>query len=116
MQEMIETIRTAATDGATPDQKAAGAVACRAILAALEAEPGKALVLPGAPTPGPLAGLSPEQALDLVIARLSAVADAKDRPAQTATGPRNGNVDRAGLRIAFVQPPARALPSPRRKP
>ncbi len=104
MQEMIESIRTAVTDGATPEQKAVGAVACRAILAALEAEAGKAIVLPGAPTPGPLAGISPDQALDLLITRLSAIAEKQPSatvppsPMQTKPGP---------LRIAFVQPPPR---------
>ena len=105
MQEMIESIRAAVTDGATAEQKAAGALACRTILAALEAETGKSLVLPGAPTPSPLAGIPPEQALDLLIARLSMIADKRTDvptvpPAKTSPP----------LRIAFVQPPARRKP------
>lgn len=63
MHEMIEAIRCAVTDGATPEQKGAGIVACRAILAALEAAPGKALVVAGVPAPSPLAGIPPDQAL-----------------------------------------------------
>jgi len=102
MQEMIESIRTAVTDDATPEQKAAGAVACRTILAALEAEAGKAITLAGAPTTGPLAGISPDQALDLLIARLSAIAAKQPVNASTAQPSKA-----APLRIAFVQPPAR---------
>ena len=109
MQEMIESIRAAVTDGATAEQKAAGAVACRAILAALEAEAGKAIVLAGTPTPGPLAGISSDQALDLLIARLSAIAEKQTQvtapPAAKATP----------LRIAFVPPPMRPV-AMRRKP
>ncbi len=110
MDQMIEAIRTAVTDGATSEQKAAGAVACRAILAALEAEAGKAIVLAGAPTPGPLAGISPDQALDLLIARLTAVAE---KQAQATTAPA---ARAAPLRIAFVQPPSRSVSGARRKP
>ena len=110
MQEMIESIRVAVMDGATPEQKAAGAVACRAILAALDAEPGKSITLPGAPPPSPLAGISPDQALDLLIARLSAVAEAR----QAAAAPPP-SAKPAPLRIAFVQPPSRPGVATRRK-
>lgn len=102
MQEMIESIRAAVADGATPEQKTAGAVACRAILAALEAEAGKAIALPGAPTASALAGIPPDQALDLLIARLSAVAEAR-QAAHAATAP--SSTKPAPLRIAFVPPP-----------
>jgi len=105
MQQLIESIRAAVTSDATPEQKAAGAVACRTILAALEAEPGKAIVVAGAPTPGPLSGISPDQALDLLIARLSSIAEKQPTRASTPSTTRA-----APLRIAFVQPP------PRRKP
>jgi len=109
MQDMIEAIRSATTDGATPEQKAAGALACRTILAALEAEAGKAIVLAGAPVPSPLAGIAPDQALDLLIARLSAVAEKRSA---AASGPPPPSTP---LRIAFVQPPPRAVAA-RRKP
>ena len=102
MDEMIEAIRIAVNDGATTEQKAAGIVACRAILTALEAEPGKALIVAGAPSPGPLAGISPDHALDLLIARLSAVAEKR---ASTASAPAPAKA--APLRIAFVPTPPR---------
>ena len=38
MTELIEAIRAAVADGATPEQKAIGAQACRTILAALDEE------------------------------------------------------------------------------
>ncbi len=103
MNRHIDDIRTALADGATPDQKAHGAAACRAILAALEAEAGNPIAMPGAPPPHPLAGIDPGQALDLLIARLTAALpkeDAKTTAAPAAPDPR-------GLRIAFVAPTRR---------
>ena len=73
MEQLVESIRAAVAEGATAEQKAAGAQACRTILTALEVEPGKAIVVANAPTPSPLAGMSGEQAMDLLIARLSAL-------------------------------------------
>lgn len=110
MIETIEAIRAAVTDGATTEQKAHGAAACRAILAALEAEAGKPIAMPGAPTPHPLAGIDLGQALDLVIARLTAALPKEDDKASQApaTVP-----DPRGLRIAFVAPPPRQAPPPR---
>ena len=103
MDEMIEAIRAAVSAGATPEQKAIGAQACRTILAALDAEPGRAIALAGAPTPGPLSGISPDQALDLLIARLAAIAE---KQATTTAAPAKS----IPLRIALVQPPARRKP------
>lgn len=107
MNELIEAIRIATTEGATAEQKATGAQACRTVLAALGAEPGKPIVLPGAPSPHPLAALSFDQAFDLVIARLRTVADARDqadkqKPAAVPRGPQ----------IAFVPPPAKPSRTP----
>jgi hypothetical protein len=108
MQELIEAIRVAVTDGATAEQKATGAQACQTILAALGAQPGKPIVLPSVPKPHPLSALSFDQALDLVIARLRTVADTreqadKQKPAGAPRGPQ----------IAFVPPPTR--PTPRKR-
>ncbi len=100
METMIDSIRAAVAEGATPEERATGAQACRTILAALEAEAGKAIALPGAPAVGPLAGISPDQALDLLIARLSAIAE--KQPAAPSAKPAT-----TPLRIAFVQPPRR---------
>ena len=111
MQDMIEAIRVAVADGATPEQKLHGASACRAILVALDAEPGKPIVLPGVPAPHPLAGIDPGQALDLLIARLTAALP-KDDGGSTASAASSA-ADRPGLRIAFVPPPR---PAPPRRP
>lgn len=78
MSELIEAIRAAVAQGATADQKAIGAQACRTILTALDVEPGKPIVLPGAPKPHPLSGITVDQALDLVIARLTMIANTRD--------------------------------------
>lgn len=113
MNDLIELIRSATRAEASAEQKIAGAQACRTIMTALEAEVGKPIALAGAPTPGPLAGVSPDQALDLLIARLSAMVPA-ERAGEPAPGTRNA--ERAPLRIAFVQPPARPRAIARRKP
>ncbi len=105
MQEMIEAIRAAVAEGATMEQKASGALACRTLGSALEAEIGKPIVLAGAPAPGPLAGISSDHALELLIARLRTVAETQDKEiAATAAAPAR-NAEPSGLRIAFVQPP-----------
>ncbi len=86
MTDLIETIRVATADGATPDQKRAAAAACRTLLTSLEARPGETLGLPilpshpmaALPTAAPasplamLAQLDVDQVLDLVIAKLRA--------------------------------------------
>ena len=112
MQELIEAIRVAVTDGATAEQKATGAQACQTILAALGSQPGKPIVLPGAPKPHPLSALSFDQALDLVIARLRTVADAREQAdKQKPTGVQRGP------QIAFVPPPAKPSrpPAPKKR-
>lgn len=109
MTAQIDVIRAAVADGATADQKAAGAAACRAILAALGAEPGKPIAMAGAPAPHPLAGLDPGQALDLLIAKLTAALPKDEgKPANpaAASAPR-------GLRISFVDAPRPLLRGPR---
>lgn len=99
MDQLIDAIRVATMSGATTDQKAAGVQACRAIIAALATEPGKPIVLPGTPPQSPLAGISIDQVLELLVARLTTIANARDAaalpPAPAA----------AGIRIPAVVPP-----------
>jgi hypothetical protein len=126
MQELIEAIRIAVAGGATAEQKVTGAAACRTILAALGAQPGKPIVLPGAPTPHPLSGLSFEQALDLVIARLRAVADAREvapsqpapsQPAPSQPAPAQPLGPRIPMAPTAPRPAARvARPNPSKAP
>jgi hypothetical protein len=77
MENLIEAIRAASADNATAEARAAGAQACRTILAALEAKAGEPLasVPPTTPMQAVLTALSqtpPEQLLDLAIAKLKA--------------------------------------------
>jgi len=88
MNEMIEAIRAAIGEGATVEQKTHGAQACRTLLAALEAQVGKPIPFLGAPAPSPLAQLSPEQTLDLVIAKLPFVATPTRPTARATPAPR----------------------------
>jgi len=120
MSELIEAIRAALAQGATADQKAVGAQACRTILTALDAAPGKPLVLPGAPKPHPLSGITLDQALDLAIARLTMVANAQETatapkattPLPPGTAPQSPPVTSSPVR----GPTANALPRPATAP
>lgn len=96
METMIEAIRVAVQGDASDEAKHQGALACRAILTALDAKPGEPLGAPSdasttAPLPaiGPpqvaaiisaFRGMDPERLLDLAIARLRAAL-----PADSAT-------------------------------
>jgi hypothetical protein len=100
MDQLLESIRAAVSGGASPEQKAAGAQACRAILAALEAEAGKPIPVPGAPAASPLGAIDPTQALDLLIARLRAALPAEGGDSQGTAAPAP-----PGLRISLVSPP-----------
>jgi hypothetical protein len=117
MKDLVEAIQIAVTDGATAEQKAQGAQACRMILTALDTEAGKPLTVPNAPKPHPLSQIDPGQALDLLIAKLSANLP-KDEPAassSTALSAVPTGRDR-GLRIEFVSPPSKVRrPSRRRR-
>lgn len=90
MQELIEKIRASVEPAATNEQKAAGAHACRTIAAALDGEPGKPLALPGQPTSQPRASLSFDQMLEMAIAKLTMMANERDKnppaPPATTTG------------------------------
>jgi hypothetical protein len=98
MQSLIESIRNAVAETATAEQKAAGVLACRSVLAALDATPGQPLMLAGAPAQSPLAALDPGQALDLLIARLRAALPVE------GPGSHANAAEPSGVRIAFVPP------------
>jgi hypothetical protein len=80
MENVLESIRAAVAVDATPEVRAGGVAACRAILAALEAQPGEPIVANVvAPSPSPIAtvvaalrGVPADQLLDLAIAKLRA--------------------------------------------
>ncbi len=99
MDQLIDTIRTAIAAGASTEQKAAGVLACRTIIAALDTEPGKPLVLPGTPSSSqPAARPSLDQMLDLAIAKLTMLANEHDkRPASPSPNGLRVPVIRAAL-------------------
>lgn len=89
MENLLEAIRGAIAPEATDDAKAAGASACRTLLAALDAKTGDALVLPSPTTNiaaivSAIRELPPEQLLDLAISRLRAALPAKAEPPPVA--------------------------------
>lgn len=102
MNELIEHIRAAVAQSATAEQKAVGAQACRTILAALDAEPGKPIVLAGTPQAQPLPRFTLDQALDLVIARLTTIANAQDVHASGPTAAMPGR--RPTVKLAAPPP------------
>ena len=117
MTELIEAIRAAVAGDATPEQKAIGAQACRTILAALGAEPGKPITLPGAPQPSPLAGITLDQALTLLITRLAPIAEAREAATANAANAAAALRPRAAApEIAFVHPPSETKPATRPAP
>lgn len=101
MDTLLDSIRAAITDGATDDTKRAGADACRAILAALDATPVAPLaVAQTAPDPdrphipptaagiataiAALRNIPGDQLLDLAIAKLRALIPTEGAPTPPA--------------------------------
>jgi len=118
MQPLIDLILAGIAPDATREQKAAGAQACRTIAAALDTEPGKPLTIAtSAPAPSPLAGISLDQILNLVIARLGVVAkDREERQAQQTPAVPTATVAPRGLRVPMATSPllqAATAPRPR---
>ncbi len=112
MESLLEAVRVATANGASTDQKAAGVLACRTIIAALDTEPGKPIVLPGTPSASqPAARVSLDQVLDMMIAKLSAVASEHDKSPAPALPPPNG------LRVPVTSAALpRIVPRPANKP
>jgi hypothetical protein len=72
MTDLLDCIRIAVTEGATPEQKQAGAAACCAAYAALSPPPGVPMSVPHAAR----AGANVDQVLDVAIAKLRAMVPA----------------------------------------
>ena len=81
MDNLIESIRSAIAQDASPEVRATGVAACRAILSALEATPGQPLASAAVVTPSPAAiaqvvaafrGVPADQLLDIAIGKLRA--------------------------------------------
>lgn len=88
MNDLLDCIRIALAEGATPEQKQAGATACCAVYAALSPPPGVPVSVPHAPQ----ARLNIDQMLDLAIAKLRSML-----PAEAAA-----QVTTASLRFPFL--------------
>jgi hypothetical protein len=116
MDQLIELIRAATASGATTEHKAAGAQACRTILAALDTEPGKPLAPPiaaSAPTRPSL-----DQILDMAIARLTTIANARDTAAVPVTQKVSALPRQlpTGLRVPAALPSGKPAKQPAIKP
>jgi hypothetical protein len=89
MENVLDAIRASVAADATPEAKAAGIAACRAVLAALGASAGEPLAAPRpidvGPTAQALAALirstPPDQLLDLLIAKLRTAVPGDAKPA-----------------------------------
>jgi hypothetical protein len=100
MDQLIDTIKGALGDDATAEQKTAAAQACRALLGAFEAKPGEPIAASAPPTPPPpaapiefLGQLSPDQALDLLLAKLRTAVPEAPKP------------QRSGFKVQLVPVP-----------
>ncbi len=91
MTDLLDCIRTALTDGATPEQKQAGAAACCAVYSALSPPPGVPLSVPHAPQ----TRIGLDHVLDLAILKLRSMVPA-DAPVTTTS-----------LRFPFLPPGAK---------
>lgn len=72
MTDLLECIRTALAEGATVEQKQAGAAACCAVYSALSPPPGVPLSVPHAPQ----TRVGIDQVLDIAIAKLRSMVPA----------------------------------------
>lgn len=84
MQELISVISAATEKDATNEQREAGVAACRAILTALDTQPGKPLAIPTVAPQQAMPRVSLDQVLDLMIARLSMLAKEREQNAALA--------------------------------
>jgi hypothetical protein len=80
MEDLIQCIRASLAEGATPEQKQAGASACCAIYSVLSPPPGVPITVPYAARPA----LNVDHALDLAIAKLRTMLPA-DTEVQTTS-------------------------------
>jgi hypothetical protein len=93
IEALITAIREGVSQNASAEQRTAGANACRAMLAVLEAKPGQPLA-PAPATPAIANGVQaivslllsapPEQLLDLAIAKLRTMVPVNEQPATRA--------------------------------
>ena len=88
MTDLLDCIRTALAEGATPEEKQAGAAACCAVYSALSPPPGVPLTVPHVPQ----TRIGLDQVLDLAIAKLRSMV------------PADANVTTESIRFPFLSP------------
>lgn len=93
LDALIASIRAAVAPGAAPEARAIGATACRAVLAALETQPGQPL----ASTPAPAASAIASSPIGALLASLAAM-------------PRDQLIDTLLSRLRAALPPGTRLP------
>jgi hypothetical protein len=93
MTDLLDCIRIALAEGATPEQKQAGAAACCAVYAALSPPPGVPISVPHAPR----TGANVDQALDLAIVKLRSML-----PPEAAS-----DITTASIHFPFLAPGSR---------
>lgn len=86
MEDLIQCIRVALVEGATPEQKQAGASACCALYSSLSPPPGVPISVPHVPR----AAINVDQALDVAIAKLRSML------------PKDADVHTSSLRFPFL--------------
>jgi len=86
MTDLLDCIRIALAEGATPEQKQAGAAACCAVYAALSPPPGVPISVPHSTR----AGVNVDQVLDVAIAKLRSML------------PPDANVTTESVRFPFL--------------
>lgn len=111
MDQLIDAIRAAMAPDATVEAKGIGVQACRTIIAALDTEPGKPLVMPGTSASAPAARPTLDQVLDMMVAKLTLIAAERDKNPAPALPPPNG------LRVPVMRAaPPRVVPRSATKP
>src|SRR5262245_49527274 len=73
LHELVATIRASVAPGVTPEARAAGAAACRAILTALEAQVGQSLVPATSSSTASPASPAPTSPLARILSQLTAM-------------------------------------------
>lgn len=110
LQELVARVRASVAPGVTPEARAAGAAACRAILSALEAQVGQPLVA----TPTPLTTTQPTPPSTSPVARI--LSQLAGMPREQLTGllsqlgamPREQLIDFMINRLRSALPPGAA--------
>jgi hypothetical protein len=84
MDSLLDSIRIAISEGASDEERRRGADACRALVESFGGAQPSEPAQPAPPAANPFLGMTPDQILELAIARLRGVA--KDGPTTAPAG------------------------------